>query len=92
MVEVGVNLLKGLWEGIKSTLNWLKDKVKETGNKVVDWFKDVFGIHSPSTVFASLGDYMAQGLGNGFVDSMNVLEKKLSILFLLILILMQRHI
>ena len=77
MVEVGVNLLKGLWEGIKSTLNWLKDKVKETGNKVVDWFKDVFGINSPSTVFASLGDYMAQGLGNGFVDSMNVLEKEI---------------
>ena len=32
--------------------------------------KNFFGIHSPSTLFAGLGDNMAKGLGIGFGDEM----------------------
>jgi nitrate/nitrite transporter NarK len=38
---------------------------------VVDKIKNFFGIHSPSTLFAGLGDNMAEGLGVGFEKTMS---------------------
>ncbi len=34
------------------------------------FFQNFFGIHSPSTLFAGLGDNMAEGLGIGFEKTM----------------------
>ena len=31
----------------------------------IEWFKDIFGIHSPSTVFKGFGENIVQGLTNG---------------------------
>lgn len=70
MKEVGVNLLKGLWEGIKSWTNNLLNNIKNVGKSVVNKFKEVFGIHSPSTVFAEMGVMDAKGLGIGFESEM----------------------
>lgn len=69
--DAGKQLINGLWEGIKSSFDWLKDKVTAFGNKFVGWFKDLFGIHSPSRVFRDeigsfLGEGMALGIGDGF--------------------------
>lgn len=38
---------------------------------MVDKIKNFFGIHSPSTLFAGLGDNMAEGLGVGFEKTMD---------------------
>lgn len=70
MKDVGVNLLKGLWEGIKSWTNNLLNNIKNVGKSVVNKFKEVFGIHSPSKVFAEMGVMNAQGLGIGFESEM----------------------
>lgn len=35
---------------------------------VIDWLKDLLGIHSPSTVFADIGSNIGQGLWNGFTE------------------------
>ncbi len=67
---VGADLLKGLWEGIKSWMSNLLNNVKNAAKSVVDKFKSVFGIHSPSTVFAEMGVMDAKGLGIGFEDEM----------------------
>ena len=37
---------------------------------MLDDIKGLFGIHSPSTVFAGFGKFMAQGLGEGFGSGM----------------------
>ena len=48
--DIGRQLVEGLWDGIKSAAGWLKDKVDDFAGGLVDDFKDVFGIHSPSRV------------------------------------------
>ncbi len=69
--DIGKQLVEGLWEGIKSAAGWLKDKVCDFGDDVVDGFKDVFGIHSPSRVMRdSVGKYLAQGVGVGFTEEL----------------------
>ncbi|MDR0957924.1 MAG: phage tail protein [Clostridiales bacterium] len=75
IVEVGGNIVKGLWEGIQAMATWIKDKVSGFFGGIVDGVKGLLGIHSPSTVFAGIGDNMAQGLGEGFVSSMHNIEK-----------------
>lgn len=68
MLEVGVNIVKGVWEGIKSAAAWIKEKVTGFFGGIVDGVKNFLGIHSPSKVFAGIGGYMAEGLGEGFDD------------------------
>ena len=70
MVKIGGNLLKGLWEGISNAASWLWDKISGFFGGIVNGIKSFFGIHSPSTLFAGLGDNMAKGLGIGFGDEM----------------------
>lgn len=70
MKTVGVDLLKGLWEGISSWASNLLSKIGNVAKSVVDKFKSVFGIHSPSTVFAEMGVMDARGLGIGFENEM----------------------
>jgi phage-related protein len=68
--EVGGNIIKGLWEGIKAMGDWVKERVSGFFGGIVDGVKGLLGIHSPSRVFAGIGDNMAQGLGEGFEKSM----------------------
>lgn len=66
IIEVGKNLIFGLWEGIQSLAPWIGDKVSDFFGGVVDGAKDLLGIHSPSRVFAGIGENMALGLGAGW--------------------------
>ena len=69
--DVGAQLINGLWQGIQEKWNGLKKKVGELGGAIVDKFKSVFGIKSPSRVFRDeIGKYMAEGLGVGFEDEL----------------------
>lgn len=70
MADTGLNLIKGLWQGISDAGAWLWDKISGFFGGVVDNIKDFFGIHSPSKLFANLGGFMAEGLGEGFGDEM----------------------
>ncbi len=76
--ELGKNIVKGLWEGIKSMGDWIKDKVSGFFGGIVDGAKDFLGIKSPSKVFAGIGANMAAGLGVGFEDEMNNAAKKIN--------------
>lgn len=73
-VDMGKNLIKGLWDGITDKVDWVVEKIKGMGSKIISAIKDVFGIASPSKVFAEVGDYLAQGLGLGFEDGMGGVE------------------
>ena len=70
MVEVGKNIVMGLWEGIKAMASWIGEKVSGFVGGLVDGVKGVLGIHSPSRVFAGIGQNMALGLGQGFERQM----------------------
>ena len=69
--DIGINILKGIAEGMFSWLGSLLDSIKNIGRSIVNGFKSIFGIHSPSTVFADqIGKNMALGIGEGFEDTM----------------------
>jgi len=67
-VEMGGNLVKGLIEGFNEWFDWAWGKIKQWFNNVLDRVKDWLGIHSPSTVFAEIGKYMAEGIGVGWEE------------------------
>lgn len=71
LARAGLDLIKGLWEGIKNAKTWLIGKLKEWCGNIINAIKGFFGIHSPSTVFASIGDNLAQGIGVGFENTMD---------------------
>ena len=77
-VDCGKDLIKGLSKGFDDTKNWLKDKVTGFINGVVTWFKDLFGIHSPSTITADMGMNLIKGLWNGINDTAKWLKDKIS--------------
>lgn len=64
-VKVGKNILGGLWKGVKTVAGGLWNGIKSIGKGIINGFKSLFGIHSPSTVFAEIGQYMMLGLQNG---------------------------
>lgn len=70
IIEVGKDIVRGLWEGIKAMASWIGEKVSGFVGGLVDGVKGVLGIHSPSRVFAGIGQNMALGLGQGFEKQM----------------------
>lgn len=74
VVEIGKNIVMGLWEGIQAMSGWISENVSEFFSGLVDGAKDLLGIHSPSKVFAGIGENMGAGIGVGFQDAMKGVE------------------
>jgi len=66
LLDIGKNVIDGFLNGVKDGMtnigNWLETNV--TG-KFVGKFKDLLGIHSPSTLFKKLGGFLIEGFENG---------------------------
>ena len=76
--EVGLQLIQGLWNGIKNAGDWLWDKVKSLLDGMVDKIKEFFGIASPSKLFRDdIGVMLAKGIGVGFDKEMNNVERSM---------------
>lgn len=65
IIDAGRNLVTGLWNGINDKVEWIKSKISGFVSDVVGWFKDRFGIASPSKVMAGLGRQLPAGLAVG---------------------------
>ena len=66
--DIGVDLVKGLWNGIKDKVEWLYSKIKGFVKGALDKIKSFFGISSPSKEFAIIGRYNIEGLEEGIKD------------------------
>lgn len=79
MEPLGVNILEGLKEGILSSIktigSWIDTNV---ATPICNFFKSVFGIHSPSTVFSSFGSLLMDGLKEGVSGNLKAPETALS--------------
>lgn len=79
LVDVGKDLVEGLWNGIVSLGGWLKDKI-------VAWVKDhipgpiadILGISSPSKVAIEIGRNFARGIPIGLEGEMRSVERAAS--------------
>lgn len=76
--NIGANLVKGLWEGIKSVTDWVLGKIKGFGSSIVKGIKGIFGVHSPSTVFADIGKNLNLGLAEGITGNLRPVDKAMS--------------
>ena len=77
IVDVGKEIVRGIWDGITSMASWITDKVTGFFSGIVDGVKDFLGIHSPSRVFAGMGENMALGLGEGFAGEMRGVQRQI---------------
>lgn len=75
ILEVGKNIVRGIWQGISAMGGWIREKVTGFFNGIVDGVKGILGIHSPSKVFAGIGENMALGLGEGWNDEFGAVKK-----------------
>lgn len=74
-IEIGVALVQGIWDGIKRMGDWLKSMVEGFFDGIVDGVKGALGIHSPSRVFAGIGENMALGLGEGWESEYGAIRR-----------------
>lgn len=79
LLNVGTNLVQGLWNGISNAKDWVLDKIKGFGDAVLDGLKSFFGIASPSKVMRDqVGVFLAQGIGVGFTNEMEKVSKDIN--------------
>lgn len=75
---IGQMLMEGFVNGISSFADWAWGKIKEIFSGIIDVVKGIFGIHSPSTVFAEIGVFLAQGFLDGFLEMWNTVSGTIS--------------
>lgn len=70
LFQVGAELIRGLIQGMFSINLW--DMLSAIGNGIVNGFKALFGIHSPSKVMADeVGKNLALGIAEGVTDNIS---------------------
>ena len=72
---IGKNIVQGLKDGIAGMWDNIKNWFNEKVDSLVGGVKRILGIHSPSKVFAGIGGFMAEGLGEGFGDEFASVKK-----------------
>ena len=77
LIDAGWQLLKGLLEGIFKAVPELLKGIGEVCKALIDAFLGLFGIHSPSTVFADIGGNLVRGLWNGISDMTQWIKDKI---------------
>lgn len=63
--KLGLNLLNALGNSIKNNISKVTQPIKDLGTKVINKFKEVLKIASPSKVFTEFGRYIDEGLAMG---------------------------
>ena len=69
IVNIGKNIVQGLWQGIQSLAGWIWDKVSGWISGIWDGICSFFGINSPSKEMAWVGEMLCRGLAGGIEDS-----------------------
>lgn len=69
MAGIGLNLIKGIWNGIGDAASWLWGKVSGFCSDLMGKIKGFFGIHSPSTEMAWVGEMLVEGLAGSIEDN-----------------------
>ena len=81
--SIGKNIISGLKKGLSGGFSSVITGIVNLGTKLINAFKDLLGIHSPSRVFFEFGSNIVEGLVNGIkagvkwvVDGVKLLAKK----------------
>lgn len=70
LIKIGLQLVQGIWSGISSGTAWIKARITEWVGNVVDFFKKVFKISSPSKVMRDeVGKWVGLGVYEGWEEN-----------------------
>ena len=75
--DIGEDLMLGLEDGIRNGESGVVEAIKEVLEEAVEAAKEAMDINSPSRVMASIGDFMAQGIGSGWTSRMKNVNKSI---------------
>ncbi len=78
LLEIGKDIVRGLWNGISSMAGWIRDKVSDFVGGIVSGVKGVLGIRSPSAVFADIGENLSLGLAKGIKGAKTAVDSALA--------------
>lgn len=73
--SAGKNALAGIINGISSKIEEVKTSISNVGLALINTFKTLLGIHSPSRVFAEQGGFIAAGLIIGMEGATDDVKK-----------------
>jgi hypothetical protein len=76
MIEIGAEILPGIWQGIKDGWNNFWGNIGEFIDGFVQGWKDALEIHSPSKVFIEIGKQIIAGLMQPF--NIDAIKKRVS--------------
>jgi hypothetical protein len=65
LFSIGVNLVKGLINGLDNQMEWLRGKIQELANMLPQEVRQLLNINSPSRVMMEIGGHVVTGLANG---------------------------
>ncbi|UYI83561.1 MAG: hypothetical protein OGM61_06760 [Clostridiales bacterium] len=75
--DIGKSIVDGIRQGITEQWERLKSDVSHLFTGLVDWIKKLLGIHSPSRVFADIGQNMAAGIGDGWASTIGDINRQI---------------
>ena len=65
MLNIGKNIVSGIWEGISGSFDWIIGKIGEFCNGFLGGFLTALGINSPSKVFEDASEWIPEGIVKG---------------------------
>lgn len=75
--DIGKSIVDGIRQGITEQWQRLKSDVSNLFTGLVSWIKNLLGIHSPSRVFADIGQNMAAGIGDGWASTIGDINRQI---------------
>lgn len=78
MLQIGKDIITGLWDGIKSMATKPVTAIKEIGGNISKGIKEKLDIHSPSKVMLEVGEYTTEGLSKGLIKKIPSLDTSIS--------------
>lgn len=76
--NVGSNMVGGLISGVRNMAGSLYDTMTNMAYSAWNSVKSALGIHSPSTMFAELGERSAEGFGIGYANEMKAVTAEMA--------------
>lgn len=67
--NIGRDLIAGIKEGLKNGTMSIGEALISLGKFIINTFKNILGIHSPSTVFMAIGGFIIAGLLGGLIGN-----------------------
>ena len=67
-LEAGKNLARGLDDGIRDGVGWVRDAARDLASNAVEAANNALGVHSPSKEFIKIGKFVREGFAIGLLS------------------------